>query len=73
MDDKDGAQAYLDGMIAEAEQRKADNKMGLYRMNAKISHNTALLVESYFTKPGYRIEVKQCFSCKKTYDLLVFF
>lgn len=73
MDDKNGSQAYLNEMIKEAEWRKSNDKTGLYRINARISHNTAELVRSYFTKPGYRIEIKQCLSCKGTYDLLVFF
>lgn len=65
---------YLQSVLNEIERLKQKGVHTLYRINDKIADETAIYVKNYIQKQqGYQIEIKKCMSCKKTWDIIIFF
>ena len=66
-------QTYLQKLLEEIERKKAQNKTGVYRIDERITDETADILKQHFAGTSYRVEIKKCTSCKNTYDILIFF
>lgn len=66
---------YLDGILAQLEQKKIEGKRGLFRVGERIDFNIANYVKDYFkNNTGYEIDVHSCGGCKsKIWDIVILF
>jgi hypothetical protein len=64
---------YLQGLLKELAHAEARNRQGIYRINDKISNETADYVKKYFMdKPQYSLELRRCKSCmRSSYDVMI--
>jgi hypothetical protein len=67
-------ETYLQGLISEIERIKARKGTGLFRINDKITNETAKYVKNYFQNvPGYSVDMRKCAKCKGTWDIIILF
>ena len=66
---------YLQNILGQLEEKKEQNKRGLFRIGEKIDFNTAYYVRDYFKdNPNYTIDVHSCGGCKsKVWDIVILF
>jgi hypothetical protein len=69
--DKD---AYLIELQKEIARLKDSGKKCLYRINDNVSENVISYVKAHFAKlPGYTLDIKKCWRCKNTWDIIITF
>jgi hypothetical protein len=65
---------YLQSLLKEIADIKSRGGKSLFRVNDKFSESTLSYIKSYFnTKPEYQLEIKKCFNCKNTFDVIITF
>lgn len=66
---------YLEQLLAEIEQKKADGKKGIYRVGVRLEPAVAKYVKEYFlNKIDYSIDVRSCTGCKSSiWDIIILF
>ena len=65
---------YLQGLLGEIERIKTNGGKALYRVNDKMSENTVKYIKSYFaTAPEYNLEIRKCYQCTNTWDVIITF
>lgn len=56
---------YLEQLLSEIEQKKADGKKGIYRIGVRLNPDVARYVKEYFSsKIDYKVDVHSCSGCK---------
>lgn len=63
---------YLNGILSEIEKRKANNKIGVFRIGAHISDNTAKYIKQQLENI-YHVEITKCVSCKQSWNIVILF
>ena len=54
----------------DIDRLKENGRKYHYLISVKMSHPIAHKIEKYFASLGYNVEMKECLSCKKTFDFI---
>jgi hypothetical protein len=69
-----GYDEYLKGLLQEIERIKAKHGTGVFRINSKMSEDTASRLRKYFKdSDSYILELRKCAQCTHSYDVIVTF
>lgn len=65
---------YLQGILAEIETARGKKSRGIFRINARIPDSYAQRIKKHFAgNPHYDVELRKCKTCRKTWDILIYF
>ena len=65
---------YLQGLLKEIEKVKARHGIGVFRINSKMSEDTASRLKNYFKySDSYILELRRCAQCTHSYDVIITF
>jgi hypothetical protein len=69
-----GYDEYLQSLLEEIERVKAKRGIGVFRINSKMSEDTASRLRNYFKNSNsYILELRKCAQCTHSYDVIVTF
>lgn len=65
---------YLNKILEEIAQAKAQHRNGVFKINEKIPDDIAKYTRDFLTaNTKYRIEFRKCSTCRRTWDVIIIF